>query len=344
MDLNLYLLLFNIIALIFSGFLFKKFNQREKSKSLFLFRFINILFIILNFSSLVFHTSGILFDKIAWSFGLLYLSIVFFEITNKIIIFKLGEERNGNYEETHSSRIMTLLSIIFVFFFTIIIFVKIWNFDSALETTGLIGIVLGFLAFSSSIWAPDLLSGLLLLNNSLLNNSDIIKFKNEKYIIFRFGFFETVLLNIDNNNRTIVKNSSLRDGIIDNYNKVAGTSGIREYIDFKIAYTPKQPYEEYFVKLETLRLNIEEIFMQKNDLINNKTPIELLIIETGDFAITIRFAYYIKSFNDIKTTNKAREIFALKSKFNKTILIESQKLDISLDTPILMKNNILNLN
>ena len=67
----------------------------------------------------------------------------------------------------------------------------------------------------------------------------------------------------------------------------------------------------------------------------------MLVMETGDFAITIRFSYYLQGINDIKTTNGARKIFSLKSSFNKIILIESQKLGISLDTPILLNNNIL---
>jgi hypothetical protein len=336
MELSIYILYFNIIALIFSGFLFKKFNQRENSKSLFLFRSINILFIFLISSSFFFPESDIDFHNISLSFGLIYISILLFEFSNKIILLKLGDERNGQFEETHSSRIMTLLSIIFIFFFTLIIFIKIWSFDSALEATGLIGIVIGFLAFSSSIWAPDLLSGILLLNNSILSNNDIISFDKKKYLIFRFGFFETILLNIDNNHRTIVKNSFLRDTLVDNFSKIAGSSGVREFIDFKIPYSDSS-YSDYFSTLDVLRSNIEsELF--SNTLVNSNSPLELLIIETGDFSITIRFAYYVKLFSSAKTTNKARELFSIKSSFNKIILIESQKLGISLDTPILVSS------
>jgi hypothetical protein len=338
---TLLILTLNIIALLFSKLIFKSFKKSEKSRSLFIFRFINISFIILILINLLIDTNNDLFNRIAWSLGLFYLSVIAFEIIDKIIVYKLGEKRNDSFEETHSSRVMTILSVVFIFFLTIIFFIKIWNLDSALETTGIIGIFIGFLALTASIWAPDLLSGILLLNNSLLNNHDLIELKGNKYIIFKFGFFETVLLNINDNHRTIVKNSELRNNIIDNYNKVASTNGIRESIDYKIGYNQEKTYELFFDKLEDLRIILETKFYTLSDKINEKTPLEMLVMETGDFAITIRFSYYLQGINDIKTTNGVRKIFSLKSSFNKIILIESQKLGISLDTPILLNNNIL---
>ncbi|MBT3720574.1 hypothetical protein HOG47_02900, partial [archaeon] len=162
---------------------------------------------------------------------------------------------------------------------------------------------------------------------------DLIKLKEERYIVFKFGFFETVLLNVNSNGRVILKNSLLRDSILEVLNKNASVAGLREEVIYDIPYNNKEDYEKYFEELETVRKNICEKMKLFDSKVNENREIEFRILDNGKYAIKIAFYYYLKNLKSIKSTTLARDFFSLKSEFHKIALVEFQKKGIYLDTP-----------
>lgn len=337
LEFNIYIIILNVLLFLSAKKIFSILNFREKSLNLFLFKLVNVGFIVLTLLDKVFDQNTLLFFDIISTLLIIYVAILTQEFFVFYILKKLGNKEvineKSNYKENHSTRIMTILSFILITIISLIILIKTWDFDSALETTGVLGIFFGFLAFTSSIWGPDLISGILLLNNNLVNDGDLIKLKEERYIVFKFGFFETVLLNVNSNGRVILKNSLLRDSILEVLNKNASVAGLREEVIYDIPYNNKEDYEKYFEELETVRKNICEKMKLFDSKVNENREIEFRILDNGKYAIKIAFYYYLKNLKSIKSTTLARDFFSLKSEFHKIALVEFQKKGIYLDTP-----------
>ncbi len=76
--------------------------------------------------------------------------------------------------DTYSSRLIGLILLVFIVLTTIYSLIKIWNADGMLETTGIFRVIAALLAYTSHIWAPDIISGLIILNTQILVDVDIV--------------------------------------------------------------------------------------------------------------------------------------------------------------------------
>jgi len=95
--------------------------------------------------------------------------------------------------------------------------------DSLLGTTGIFGIFIGFLAFTSGIWAPDIVSGLIILNSDILVDGDVVVIDGHKdeFIIARITLIYVVLYDVRNNHRSLLRNTQFIQNRIDNLSRVA---------------------------------------------------------------------------------------------------------------------------
>ena len=258
---------------------------------------------------------------------LIYFSFLVSHIFAFIIRRNYGKKREveGRKKiiETYRSRLLTLLSSIGIFIITLISIIQIMEFESLLQAGGVIGFIGVFLALTQNSWAPDIFSGLIILNSGMIEEGDVIQFENNEFIIgiiYKTKIFHTEILNLVNNHRIMLKNSNLRNVTIHNLSKFASAKGLRENLHFKISYLEstssiKSMFENAFEKSkESIGQSIEFQY-----------PLEISVYDTGDHAIEWAVYYYTKDVkNLIKTRHELRE----------RIVTEANKQGIDLSTPI----------
>jgi len=214
-----------------------------------------------------------------------------------------------------------LLVVSLVFVFALIGIVQVLGYDDLLKAGGIIGVIGVMLALTQASWAPDIISGLILRNSDFIAEGDVIEINDGKLIalVFRTKLFHTELFNLVNNNRILLKNAKLREMMIQNLSKFASMRGYRENLSFKIGYDQRPTdvramFEAAFARV----LKVSEIAIDPNH------PMEIQIIDTGDYAVKWGVYYYTK---DLKRLIKTRQYFI------EIILDESIQRGISLSTP-----------
>ena len=226
---------------------------------------------------------------------------------------------------THQTRLLSVFSSIFISIITLIGIIHFLGFTSLLEAGGVIGFIGVFLALTSSIWAPDIFHGIIILNSDMLSEGDVIELKNTGDspiigMVYRTKMFHTVILNQVNNHRIMIRNSRLRDLTIHNLSKFASARGLREKISFKIGYDCKVS------SVEKMFMSAYEVAKTDADIpFENQYEMELAIDDTGDHAVKWSLYYY---------TKEVDALVSIRQKMIKIIYMTSIEHNISLATPI----------
>ncbi|MEJ1436039.1 MAG: hypothetical protein RPU61_01845 [Candidatus Sedimenticola sp. (ex Thyasira tokunagai)] len=184
--LELLLLSANLILLAFSRPLLQLLNSHQNENGQFkdrlhIFRLFNVLvllFVVINALVLpVAEHSRVV--RILTSILIVYLAYLTSHLLNYFIKKRFGKKREVNEKEvlseTYNSRVLSLLSSLLLFVMALIAIVQILGFDSLLEAGGVIGFVGVLLALTQGAWAPDIISGLVILNSKLFNEGDVIE-------------------------------------------------------------------------------------------------------------------------------------------------------------------------
>ncbi len=239
-------------------------------------------------------------------------------------------EVNGTQliSDTYNSRLLSLLITVLVVIIALIGIIQVLGFKSLLEAGGMIGFLGVMLALTQASWAPDIISGLIILNSGLVDEEDVIEMGDGVVAqVFRTKLFHTELLHLVDNHRIMINNAKLRDMSICNYTKFASARGLREKLSFKIGYD---------VKPNDVRDMFEAAYQRAVDdtglPLNEGHELELRVLDTGDYAVEWGVFYYI---NDKK---KIKGIIKIKQLFREMILEESLERGISLATPDLFQN------
>lgn len=256
----------------------------------------------------------------------LYLAYLASNIGSYIMRLRYGKTTTSDdgtrISETYHSRMLTLVVSTFIAIVALIAVIRIAGFNSMLEAGGVIGFAGVFLALTQQAWAPDIISGLVLLNSDMLSEGDIIELGDSNPLIarvFKTKIFHTVLIDIVNNHRIMVSNSRLRAQTIHSLSKFASAKGLREKLTFKIGYDTstanvKAMLNEAFGKIASDDKNI----------IDNSHPLEIRVLETGDHAVEWGIFYYIKEVNSI---------ISVRQQLVEEVLETSHAHGISLSTP-----------
>ncbi|MEJ2621638.1 MAG: mechanosensitive ion channel family protein [Candidatus Thiodiazotropha sp.] len=265
--------------------------------------------------------------KLVSVFVVIYLGYLFAHIIGYIARRKFGKTREVNgvkqSVETYNSRLLTLLSGIFISIIVLISVVQILGFSGLLEAGGVIGFIGVFLALTHNAWAPDIFSGLIILNSGMAEEGDVIEItEGSPYIgvVFKTKMFHTEILNLVNNHRIMLKNAKFRDYTIHNLSKFASAKGLREKMSFKIGYDVQAG-------------KVREMFSEAYDRIKQSTDIdiekqyelEVRVNDTADHAIEWVIYYYTK---DVRNLIRARQYF------REVIWLTAEKHGISLATPL----------
>ena len=346
--LHLLVLLINLLLLLFSKPIVSLFKSKDENDfQLSIFRSLNLLFLffhLLDFLLIMFHKDyQNVFSRMAWMLVTIYAGLFLFSFSSYLSRRKFGIEKNFDdkvsYIDTYNSRLVDLIILIGISIVSLYIIIDIWDFDSLLQTTGIFGITAAFLALTNQIWAPDMFYGMVILNSKMLEDGDVIQFgtESDEYIINKVTFIYTILLDVRNNHRTLIKNSKLVDSRVDNLSKKASTDGLRMKLSYKIGYPAKE-------NLQNFKKQINEMFSQVNDnaikdeeiKINEKIPFEWYLHETGDYALHYDLFFYIDGLPNTKVTRTVRS-YLLKTPnlLNAEVYNASLNHDIDLSTPIL---------
>ena len=164
-----FIIALNLILFFFAKPLLHLIDRDTKPSKVRLFQGLNILFFILHGVDLLLVSASSNYQnhfiKLGYSLVVIYVAMLIYSIIGAMSKRRFGREKMVDekpvYVETYSSRLVSLVILVVIWLTAIYALIKIWGADSLLETTGIYGIIAAFLAFTSSIWAPDILSGLI---------------------------------------------------------------------------------------------------------------------------------------------------------------------------------------
>lgn len=296
-----------------------------------------------------------IFIKVGYSIGVTYATLIAFNIASYFSRKKFGTDKKVDgevvYLDTYNSRLFDIVAYVVIFLFWVYTIIIIWGFDDQLQTTGFVGIILGFIVLTNGIWMPDVYYGMVILNSNLLDDGDVIKFNNHEneHVINRVTFVYTILLDVRNNHRLMVRNSQLVGGKVDNLTKRASIDGLRHSLLFNIGY-PKVPeggglQTEKIQEFKNFRQKVQKVFdrafeaVKENDevKINRNMPFEVALVNSADYALTFSLSFYLEALPNTKVTKTIRQYLVRTPAFiqeavNEAALEES----VQLATPILV--------
>ncbi|WP_045857481.1 mechanosensitive ion channel family protein [Teredinibacter purpureus] len=324
-----------------------------------IFRAVNIVILVLHVLDLTLLKVSSDYENAFIKLGL-SLAAVYTALYGYNLLCFLSRKRFGNekviddkkvYIDTYSTRLVDLLCLSFIIIFTIYALIKIWGADSMLETTGIFGIVAAFLAFTSASWAPDIISGLIVLNTRILQDGDVVVVDGypDEYVISKVTLIYIVLYDIRNNHRTLIRNSQFIKSKIDNLSRIASTDGIRQALRYNIGYPQidGKTIEERSEQLQHYRNRIERIFRQANEQCSKNTslnlnvdaPFECALTLAGDYALEYTVWFYLGRLPNTKiTATIRRHLMGTIYSVNEAVFSAAEIEGISLSTPQL--NNI----
>ena len=259
------------------------------------------------------------------------ITIYFAIVLNQVLSFVI-QRRFGRVKEiegarrvipTYASHALSLMCSIGIVLLTMVISLQLIGLESLLQTGGVLGIIGIFLALAQNAWAPDLFSGLIILNSRLCDEGDVIQLNVDGKTIatvFKTKFFHTELLDLTNNHRLMVRNTLLRDCVVHNLSRFASARGLRERLDFNIGYDCRP---------DAVRKMFDAAFEEidrKSEIREEQHSPHYAVVETGDYAVKWAVFYYIK---DVKS------ILAFRQLVQEEILVASLAHEIALATPIL---------
>ena len=280
----------------------------------------------------------------------IYAGLLTYSISSYFLRKKFGTEKEFDdsivFIETYSSRLVDLMLLVLIVIATIYFMILIWGANSLLETTGIFGIIAAFLAFTSNIWAPDIISGLIILNTQMLEDGDVIVIDGYKdeYIINKVTFIYVILYDIRNNHRTLIRNSRFIQSKIDNLSRVASTEGIRKKLVYHIGYpdTDKATAEERQETLNQFNQKIDNVFTRAYEAccdnedikINGSKAFEWALTNTGNYALEYTVWVYLARIPNTKVTATIRKhLMRTMHRVNAAIFNAAVVANIDLSTP-----------
>jgi len=299
----------------------------EGDTKLRIFRSLNILVLVLHVFDLAFLRVSAYYENYFINVGLslmaVYASLFAYSFCGLLAKKRFGSEKIVDekkvYLNTYSTRLVELILLVVIILTLVYALIKIWGADSMLETTGIFGILVAFLAFTSNIWAPDIISGLIILNTKMLEDGDVVVVDGfpDEYIISKVTLIYVILYDVRNNHRTLIRNSQFTERKIDNLSRVASTDGVRKSLRYNIGYPllPGESAEQRLDKLTSFTNRVDRMFSlaqesckdQKNIKINANRDFEWSLTRTADYALEYTLWIYLERIPNTKVTSTIRK-------------------------------------
>ena len=343
----------NLVLLFLARPLLRLIDRDTKSAKVRMFQALNLTFIGLHIADLLLRGTQSdyqhYFIRLGYSLVTVYISMLGYSFVRALTKRRFGREKTVDdkvsYAETYSSRLVDLIILVIIWLTAIYVLIKIWGADSLLETTGVYGIIAAFLAFTSSIWAPDILSGLIILNSDTIEDGDVVVLDGNprEYVISRITLIYMVLYDVRQNNRTIIRNSKFMDHRIDNLSRVASSYGIRQAITYKIGYPALTGNRAArLAGLGEFKAQIADMFEAANEVcktdelikVNPAKDFEWAMTNAGDYALEYTLWVYLERLPATKITGRIRRhLMGTLFKINEAVYEAAIAEDIDLSTP-----------
>lgn len=352
---HMLVLAINIALLIFAKPIINLIDgDRDSGIKVTLFRTLNVLVIVLHGVHLVFlrlnNDYENFFIHLGFSLVALYASIFIYSICTRQSRKRFGNEKVVDektvFLDSYSSRLVDLIILFVMILATLFTLIKIWGADSMLETTGIFGILFAFLAFTSNIWAPDIISGLIILNTQILEDGDVVVIDNDKteYVISKVTLIYVILYDVRNNHRTLIRNNQFIKNKIDNLSRIASTDGVRQALRYKIAYPNVEAstkeerqkcHADFTVKIDKFFTAAQENCLDKPDIkINQNKSFEWALTQAGDYALEYTLWIYLERIPNTKVTATLRKhLMGTIYRVNEAVYAASVSEGLSLSTP-----------
>ena len=355
----------NIALFIFAQPLLNLIAPDEDNKSkVKIFRALNVLVLILHLLDLILTGTASnyrhYFINLGYSLMILYAGMLAYSFLGSVSKKRFGRERQLDnktvYSETYSTRLVKLVLLVLIVLTTIYALIMIWGANSLLETTGIFGILMAFLAFTSSVWAPDIISGLIILNSQSLEDGDVVVIDghSNEYVISRVTLIYVILYDIRNNHRTLMRNSLFTGQRVDNLSRVASTNGVRQALTYKIGYPQFTGRTDARAEqLAEFRKTIDDMFSrafeackERDDVkINETKDFEWALTNAGDYALEYTLWIYLERIPNTKITSRLRQhLMGTIYKVNEEVYTASILENIDLSTPDVIQAKIANAN
>jgi len=353
-------LVVNILLILFSKPLVEFFNHGNKDTfQLSVLRSVNVLFILLQIVDYLISRTTLAysnyFSNFASTMFILYISAILYTVISYLARKRFGKEKSLDgkltHTDTYNSRLIDIFLLVGITLTVIYVIINIWSLDSLVETTGFLGLMVAFLALTNQIWAPDPYYCMVILNSEMIEDGDVICMDDDshEYIVSRVTFIYTILYDIKNNHRSMIRNSKLIDKKIENLSKKVAIEGLRCRLKYKIGYPqmdgtydikthlPYQ-YKEFINSIEMMFKQANESALKdEHAKINTQTPFEWFLTSTGDYALEFTLVYYLDTIPNTKLTKTVRNhLYKTEAKVNRYVYEASLCLGISLATPDLV--------
>ena len=315
------------------------------------------LFLSLQIVDIIFHQALKSYENIvlkaAFSIATIYFSLAISNAITVVMRRRFGAQREVDgqkrYTETYNSRLATICSYAGLIFIATYLIIKIWGLNSLLQTTGIFGLVFGFIAFTNPIWAPDIYSGMVILKTDLMRDGETIRLNNELFIINRLTFVFTSLLSIKQNNRTILRNSQLIADRIDNLTRRGATEGVRQKLVYKVGYPEllslapmerRKALDEFMQRIDKMFAVVtEEAGKNETLAINKSRPFEWFLTQTGDYALEFTLYYFLTQLPITHIIAKVRRhVIGTRNAINMLVYRHSILSGVDLATPLILSH------
>jgi len=253
-----------------------------------------------------------------------FLAIYFLRV---LMVRRFGRVREIEGEkirsETYQSEIFGLINFLIVAVVCLLVLINIWEITGWLQATSVLGGLLLLLYSTKDVWAPENINGLILLYNGDVEPGSVIRIDelNLLAITLQISLTQTVFRDIRHRHRIIIPNSRVRNSLIEILSDCPA-AGLRQFVDFKIGYSNKRD------QVEAMLMEVWKTACQNENAINKEKLPTLLIIETGDHAVTWRLVYTLANVYRLLEAE-----FALKSAAHDVSVAQG----IGLDTPLTHK-------
>lgn len=255
--------------------------------------------------------------KASISLALVYASILVFNIFARLLETKFGKTREIDGKTvavaSYHSRMATVIIVVVMALFAILAVIEVWDMGSLIERTGFIGVIAAFVVLTNAVWFPDLYFGLTLLGSSMADEGDTIQLDGYKslYIINRLTPFYALLLNVDTNERVILRNAKLFEGPIENLNKRASVEGLRRRVDLNISYPPNEATDDVRSKFfsgidKAVSAAFARVAEQQDVRVNSNVPFRWFLTDVGNDALQFSVYYFLAPLPETKLTKVVR--------------------------------------
>jgi len=295
--------------------------------------------------------------KLGISLMVIYGGVFLYSLCGTLSRKRFGRSRTLDdqtiYIETYNSRLVSIVLMAVIAMTVIYALIKVWDADSLLGTTGIFGIFLGLMAFTSSIWAPDIFSGMIILNSDILVDGDVVVIDGheDEFIIARVTLIYVVLYDIRHNHRTLLRNTQFIQSRIDNLSRIASSDGIRQAYKYNIGYPDlsadpdvrQKEFSDFKESIEDLFARAFEMCLNKDNIkINQNKPFEWAMTSAGDYALEYTMWVFLERIPNTKVTSTIRRhLMGTMFKVNEAVFEASVLEGIDLSTPDVVNASVL---